>query len=189
MFDIEKATQVAAYLLWKKGGRMSSRKLMRMMYLAEKQFILEYGERLTGDKMVSMPSGPVLSSVYDCFLGGSPYWNEWICNPGKYELAINDSIDVKADDPLEALNELSKADQGILDSVFECLEKKTRWEIVELTHDPEFCPELEDPHGSSYPIRCKDLLIKNGKTEEEANAILQRIEEVDSLYTATQRLV
>ena len=168
---------------------MSYLKLMKMMYLAEKQFILKYGERLTGDKMVSMPYGPVLSSVYDCFLGGNSYWDQWISNPGKYDLSLNDSVVVKSDNPLETFDELSVADQGILDSVFECLEKKTRWEIVELTHDPEFCPEWEDPHGSSYPIRCKDLLIKNGKTEEEANAILQRIEEVDSLHTATQRLV
>ena len=168
---------------------MSSRKLMRMMYLAEKQFILEYGERLTGDKMVSMPSGPVLSSVYASFLGGSPYWNEWICNPGKYELAINDSIDVKADDPLEAFDELSVADQGILDAVFTFLEKMKPEEAARLPHNPEFCPEWKNPQGSSSPIRYRDLLLKNGKNQEEADAILQRIEEVDSLHTATQRLV
>ena len=44
MFDIRKATHVAAYLLWKRGRRMSSLKLMKMMYIAEKQFLLQYGE-------------------------------------------------------------------------------------------------------------------------------------------------
>ncbi len=139
--------------------------------------------------MVSMPYGPVLSSVYDCFLGGNPYWDKWINNPGKYDLAINDSIVVKSDDPLDTFDELSKADQDILDSVFECLEKKARWEAVELTQNPDFCPEWVDPHGSSYPIHCRDLLIKNGKTDDEADAILQRIEEVDCLHSVTKRLV
>ena len=92
MFDIRKATHVAAYLLWKRGRRMSSLKLMKMMYIAEKQFLLQYGERLTGDKMVSMPYGPVLSATYDCFMGDREYWDSWIINPGNYDLALNSSI-------------------------------------------------------------------------------------------------
>ncbi|MBS1343943.1 MAG: SocA family protein, partial [Sutterella sp.] len=94
MFDIRKATHVAAYLLWKRGRRMSSLKLMKMMYIAEKQFLLQYGERLTGDKMVSMPYGPVLSATYDCFMGDREYWDSWIINPGNYDLALNSSIKV-----------------------------------------------------------------------------------------------
>lgn len=40
MFDEKKATQVAAYLLWKRGGEMACLKLMKMMHLAEKSFCL-----------------------------------------------------------------------------------------------------------------------------------------------------
>ena len=67
MFDIKKTTHVAAYFLWKRGGQMSTLKLMQLMYLAERSFLLEHGERLTGDTMVSMPKGPALSAVCDCF--------------------------------------------------------------------------------------------------------------------------
>ena len=119
MFDVRKATQVAAYFLWRRGGKMSYLKLMKLMYLAEKQFLLQHGERLTGDKMVSM----------------------------------------------------------------------NRWQLVRLLHDSGFCPEWEDPQGSSYPIQSRSLLMKNGKTKEETDAILKRLEEVDDLHTITERLV
>ena len=189
MFDVRKATQVAAYLLWRRGGRMSYLKLMKMMYLAEKQFLLTYGERMTGDKMVSMPLGPVLSSVYDCFLGGNEYWDSWIVNPGNYDLAIKSSVQVNRNDPLDTFDELSQADKAVLDSVFENFWNKNRWDLVNLLHDPKYCPEWENPQGSSYPIHAGSLLMKNGKTKEEADAILKKIEEEDSLCDATKGLV
>ena len=115
MFDIRKATHVAAYLLWKRGRRMSSLKLMKMMYIAEKQFLLQYGERLTGDKMVSMPYGPVLSATYDCFMGDREYWDSWIINPGNYDLALNSSVKVDPADPLDTFDELSVAEKTVLE--------------------------------------------------------------------------
>lgn len=191
VFDIRKATQVAAYLLWKRGGEMSCLKLMKLMYLAEKQFLLDHGERLTGDKMVSMPMGLVLSAVYDCFTGGEePYWNSWMTKPSHHDLALNTDIMVNQDDPLDTFDELFLADQNILDKVFSEYGKMNRRELVERLQNPINCPEWEDPQGSSYPIPIppSSLLIKNGKTKEEADAVLQKLAEEDDLLTVTQGL-
>ena len=54
--------------------------------------------------------------------------------------------------------------------------------------DPDYCPEWENPQGSSYPIHIKSLLMKNGKTKEETDAILEKIREEDDLQVVTQRL-
>ena len=188
MFDIRKATHVAAYLLWKRGRRMSSLKLMKMMYIAEKHFLLQYGERLTGDKMVSMPYGPVLSATYDCFMGDREYWDSWIINPGNYDLALNSSIKVDPADPLDTFDELSVAEKTVLDSVYSKFSASNRWDLVKLLHDPDYCPEWENPQGSSYPIHIKSLLMKNGKTKEETDAILEKIREEEDLQVVTQRL-
>lgn len=188
MFDVRKATQVAAYLLWKRGGRMSYLKLMKMMYIAERQFLLQYGERLTGDKMVSMPRGPVLSETYDCFLEGRDYWNSWITNPGNYDLALVGSVSVNQNDPLDTFDELSVAEKNVLDSVFDQFGSSNRWELVRLLHDPEYCPEWEDPNGSSYPIHIDSLLMKNGKTKGESDSILEKLREEEDLQFVTQRL-
>lgn len=168
---------------------MSYLKLLKLMYIAEKEFLLKYGERLTGDKMVSMPRGPVLSSVYDC-IGNArdAYWDEWITNPGDYELALKDSVAINAEDPLDTFDELSAADKKVLDAVYDEFGQKNRWELVDLLHDPEFCPEWEDPLGSSYPIHVDSLLMRNGKTKTETDAILKKIAEEDDLLAVTKGL-
>lgn len=191
MFDIRKATHVAAYLLWKRGGEMSYLKLMKLMYLAEKKFLLEHGERLTGDEMVSMPRGPVLSAVYDCFCGGQEqYWNNWIRNPGNYNLALREEIknQINEEDPLDTFDELSEADQKVLDAVYDEYGQMNRWNLVHLLHDPKFCPEWENPNGSSYPIPPASLLMKNGKTKAESDAILEKLAEADDLQAFVQGL-
>lgn len=186
MFDLKKAAHVAAYLLWKGGGEMSSLKLMNLMYLAEKQFLLQHDERLTGDAMVSMPKGPVLSGVCDCFMGGHEYWCSWVKNPRNYNLALGDTIKVNQEDPLDTFDELSLADQKTLDAVYAEFGSMNCWQLGRLLRDPGFCPEWEDPQGSSSPIPPSALLIKNGKTEAQVDAILLKLAEEDDLLTVTR---
>lgn len=190
MFDEKKATQVAAYLLWKRGGEMAYLKLMKMMYLAEKKYLLKYGDSLMGDQMVSMPRGPVLSSVCDLFKGNrNKYWDSWIKNPGNNNLALVDSVKVKKCNPLDTFDELSTAEKKILDYVFDKCGNKNRWNLVGRLHNQKICPEWENPYGSSYPITRRSLLMKNGKSEQETEAILRSLEESEELSLIVQRLV
>ena len=56
----KKVAQVAAYLLWKNGGKMDQKKLMTLLYLSEREFLTKYGEELTGDNILATPEGIVL---------------------------------------------------------------------------------------------------------------------------------
>ncbi len=188
MFNVRKATQVAAYLIWKRGGTMSYLKLMKLMYLAEKDSLLRNEEFLTGSKLVSMPRGPVLSSVYDLFFGGNEYWDQWINNSGHYNLSLC-ARDVDENDPLETFDELSLSDQKVLDEIFERYGRMNRWDLVRILNDPEFCPEWKDPMGSSLPIRMESMFLKNGKTTDETKQILRKLEEVDDLARVTAKLL
>ena len=159
---------------------MSYLKLMKLMYLAEKNFILQYGERLTGDTFFCMPKGPVLSSTYELFSGGNEYWNSWISNCGNYELEFKQQDNVALDDPLSTFEALSPAVLAVLNEVFNQYGHMNRWDLVALTHGPT-CPEWHDPHGSSIPISLRELLSANGKSSEETQDILNKIAEFDEL--------
>ena len=65
MFREEKVAQMAAYLLQKRGGRMAYIKLMKLLYLADREYMISYGDSMSGDRAVSMKNGPVLSQTYD----------------------------------------------------------------------------------------------------------------------------
>ncbi|MDO4936747.1 MAG: hypothetical protein Q4E62_02410 [Sutterellaceae bacterium] len=60
MYQPKKAAEVAAYLLSKAGGTMSNLKLMRLMYWADRAYLLEHHSLLTGDLYIQMHSGPLL---------------------------------------------------------------------------------------------------------------------------------
>ena len=65
MFDAKKATQVAAYLLWRNGGKMDQKKLMTLLYLSEREFLTKYGEELTGDNILATHEGIILQHTND----------------------------------------------------------------------------------------------------------------------------
>lgn len=61
----DKATQTAARLLSHAGGRLPVLKLMKLLYLAERRAIVEYGRPMVFDSYCSMPHGPVMSFTLD----------------------------------------------------------------------------------------------------------------------------
>ena len=190
MFDVQKATQIAAYFIWRRGGRMSYLKLMKLMYLAEREFILKYGERLTGDRLISMRHGPVLSETYDLFKVGcqSSEWDKWIAGDKNFELSFKKMDQVNPSDPLDLFDCLSNAEVEIFDQIYEKYGHLTRWQLRDLTHTKECCPEWSDPEDSVIPISIKAILTMHGKTEEESDSILEHIREMDNVQASLKAL-
>ena len=156
VFDEEKATQAAAYLIRLKGGRIDYTALLKLLYLADRRALAETGYPITGDRMVALPHGPVLSGVYD-LIGqndptGASVWHGWIVKRGTYEVALS------GDPPADRL---SRYDTETLDAVYAEFGAMDWRALREFTHG---LPEWEDPHGSSRPIRPERILEAEGKT-------------------------
>jgi uncharacterized phage-associated protein len=65
VFDRKKAGELAAALVQLAGGSMPMLKLLKLMYLADRTSLIETGFPITGDDLVAMGNGPVLSTTYD----------------------------------------------------------------------------------------------------------------------------
>ena len=89
-FNKRKAAQAAAHLLFRHSGRLSYLLLIKLLYLADRLSLVEVGQPITGDKMVSMPHGPVLSEIYDFINWSSPedqpIWFEYISEKEGYDV-------------------------------------------------------------------------------------------------------
>lgn len=163
-FNEKKATQAAAHLLKLRGGRMSYMKLIKLLYLADREAILAWGRPITTDGYVSMDRGPVLSRVLDLATDGedpgSPSaWAASISAPSNYEVRL---MNEAGDD------ELSDAEIQLLDRIFTEHGHKSRWDLVKLTHT---LPEWIDPHGSAIAITYADILKAGGKSDLEVAAV------------------
>lgn len=170
-FNERKATQAAAHLLRLRGGRMSYLKLIKLLYLADREALLRWGRPISTDSYVSMDRGPVLSRVFDLATDGEDpgtpsIWASSITAPGSYEVELK----AEAGD-----DELSEAEIQLLDGIFAEHGRKTRWELVELTHA---LPEWIDPRGGAIAITYRDILKAGGKSDLEIAAIEEELAEL-----------
>jgi uncharacterized phage-associated protein len=169
MTDIEKLDKTTGYLLLKyKNRRLNYTKLIKELYLADKAFLAEANQTITGDSYVCMKNGPVLSQLYDFVKGRAPkdiqsYWNSRFSIDG-FELIANF-------DQFPA-GKLSRAEKAVIDNIDGKFHQAGYGDMIDYVHQHNVCPEWSDPEGSSTPIKLEDMLRSVGKTPEEIALIL-----------------
>lgn len=176
MFNEQKAAQIAAWFLSRQEGRMPHLKLMKLMYLADRQAMLTHGFPMTGDRFVAMPHGPVLSLTLSHINDEAPSsvggWDSWISDKADFVVALARETPTRED-----LDELSDADLAVMADIWSRFGHMTKYQIRDYTHDPANCPEWTDPKGSSNPIPFKTVFLRHGFAESEADAMARRISE------------
>lgn len=171
MFREDKTTQMAAAILKRSGGRIKYIHLMKMLYFADKQMLVERGMPITYDAWVSMEHGPVLSSTLDLIRtkGKQPsYWSKHITTEGNDVVLQADPGD----------DDLSLAEDAIIEKVFGEWGHVDRWEVVRASHN---LPEWNDPGQSVSPISYEEVLKVSGFTMEDTKGVLENIEMQDDL--------
>ena len=172
LFNEKKAAHVAAFFLFRGGGKMDVLKLMKLMYLAERSSLKTFGEPMIGDAPFAMEHGPVLSRTLDHingFVQSVPDgWDAWVSDKENHMLALNRQInDEKID-----LHSLSDADLEILSELWAEYGHLSGFALSDLTH--EICTEWEDPEGSSIPIPPTRILRCVGYSAEVAKELKER---------------
>lgn len=185
LFNEKRTAQAAAFLLHRAGGRLPLLKLMKLMYLAERESLRIYGEPITGDKLVSMPHGPVLSLTLEHMNGACRSieggWQTWIDDRAGHELALRDLSMIRS--PEDDLLELSDGDLEVLDSIWQKFGHYGKYQLVEYTHNGG-CPEWTDPQGSSYPIPLEKLFAVLGFSEKGVKSAVEHLSEQAKLNLA-----
>jgi uncharacterized phage-associated protein len=159
-FNQEKATATAAFLLRLRGGQMSYLKLIKLLYLADREALNRWGFNITTDRYVSMDHGPVVSNIYNLVTideRENAFWSRYITPPlGCFEVALRADVIPE--------NQLSRAEEKLLTEIFGTYGTWNRWRLRDFTHD---LPEWKDPQGSSIPISPSEILRAQGQTDEE----------------------
>jgi uncharacterized phage-associated protein len=158
-FKVRKAAQVAAFFAIAEGGSINVLKLVKLVYLADRLFMKKYDCPILNDHLVSMPHGPVNSMTYSYIDGcedGRENWDAFISDRANHIVALANPSITKDD-----LDELSKAELRVLSAVATEFKHKDGYWMRNYTH--QYCPEWEDPHGSSAPIPYERVLKYLGK--------------------------
>ncbi len=169
-FNVRKAAQVVAYFALAEGGSINVLKLMKLVYLADREFIARYDTPILNDCFVSMDHGPVNSMTYNYVQGCEDRraeWDQFVSDRANHQVAVADS---KLS--IENLDELSDAETAVLADVSSKFKSFSGYQLRDYTH--ENCPEWEDPDGSSEPIPIERILKFLGK-KKNAHAIAESI--------------
>jgi uncharacterized phage-associated protein len=180
-FNERKATEAAARFLSLRGGRMSYLKLIKLLYLLDREALLRWSRPVTTDRYVSMDNGPVVSRIYDLIREEpapetDPIWRHYISAPQGREVVL-----IAEPEPAE----LSRAEAGLIDEIYAEYGAKNRWDLVRISHE---LPEWQDPKGSAIPIEYRDILRAGQKTDAEIAAVEAELESLAAAEAMLQPL-
>lgn len=171
-FNEKKATQLASLFISMHGERMNYTRLIKLMYLVERESLLRWGRLATFDNYFSLkkgPMGPILSKTLDLAKdlepSNSAYWSNFIERKGN---------NVYLKQPRED-GELSDAEEDLVQEIYfkyghlELLEELINGVMHKL-------PEWSDPGNSREPITYKDILVAEGFSEVRIQKIEQQLQ-------------
>ena len=173
-FDELKSVQAAALIAQQPGIDMCNYlKLIKLLYLADCNSLLQTGTTITGDSFCNMKNGQVLSNVLRCIKEPKLFqiWNGYFSKNEYKVLLISDPGD----------SELSDFDVDILLSLSKEFEKYTWGEMIEYHHK---LPEWRDPGEGRYLLDPIDVLRARGVDDE----IILEFESQNEYIQSVQRM-
>jgi len=181
-FNLERTAQAAAVLLREtEGWRMPYIRLIKLLYLADRESIQETNFPITGDDLYAMEHGPVLTLTLDLLRGrmvtpaareAMPIWKQWIRTVADYDVEL-------VADP--GYRKLSRYEIRKLKEIAGRYADQDHWSLIDELHNT--LPEWRETYqfdGSSSRIDERKLLEVLG-LGEQADEILAEAASYQSL--------
>jgi uncharacterized phage-associated protein len=167
-FNFEKTLQATGVLLGLDGDRMEYMRLLKLLYIADREMLAETGAPITGDRALAMRHGPVLSQVYDLIKGQAARAGEW----EHYVRSVNHNVELR--NPI-GRGKLNRAEVEKLQEVTERYQDDTVWDICGETHEfPEWKRNYVE--NTSATITWEEALEAQGKAD-----IIEAVEKEEEL--------
>ncbi|MES2076349.1 MAG: type II toxin-antitoxin system antitoxin SocA domain-containing protein [Pseudomonadota bacterium] len=180
IFDEKKASQAAAYLLLRSGGRMPALKLLALLYLAERLSFQLHSEPLIGDCLVSLSHGPTLSITCQHMNGELAStidgWGSWLAFSVGKDIRLQDGV---LNSQVDDLLELSDSDLDILEKTWSTFGHMSQHELLAYTQ--ENCSEWQNPGALMIPISHNNLFDALGFSQERKRDSLALLEERNAI--------
>lgn len=180
-YNPRKAAQAAAYMVrLAPQGKIDVYALIKMLYLADRKALIERGRPITGDAMVSMPHGPVLSWTYDEAKAPeeiqNQFWRDYLSEREDNLVSLR-----RGDAPTD---ELSEYERKTIEGVYREYSQLHFGDLKKLTHS---LPEYTDPNGSSLPIDPALILKEAGWSDEDIQDALVSANEEHFIHSLCVR--
>jgi uncharacterized phage-associated protein len=150
-FRSRKAAQASTLFLNKSSGRIDKLKLIKLLYMCERDSIRIRGRPIFYDEFYSLEHGPICSNALDAINGklDVSIWSEYLAKKTDRDIYIVPKVNEYD------LDELSTSDIDIITAVWGRLGGMTAREIRNWTH--QNCPEYREIESGRLPIQLDDI--------------------------------
>lgn len=157
-FNVEKAIATMMVFL-RRLGPMDKLKLIKLLYLADRDCFLVEGHPITGDTPFAMDHGPVPSACLDVLNGEIP-------SQAFSFLHVRDTeVSLDPNPPSDPTYLLTAEEAGVIEQTLQKYGSLTTSQLYRLVHE---LPEYKDAHlpGTSAPIPFAKILQYHGSQEQ-----------------------
>ena len=182
-FNAKKAVQAAAVLLKHSPGlQMPYLRLLKLLYIAERESLREVMRPVVGGRTVAMRQGPLHSDVYNLIKKQDDPWVNHI-RLDEYDVEL-------ISDPGDS--ELCDFEVELLSRIAEMYRGFTEWQLVDLTHGFEEWIKTYPDHEArtSHPIHLSDILDAVGLHDQKQAILIEIRREMreDRAFRKTQAI-
>ncbi len=141
--------------------------MIKLLYLADREYITDWCNSITTDSYVSMDNGPVTSKIYDLIkdshIDNGTYWASLIRTVGYNAVLIKEPDEYDRLSPME-MEVIAKTNQRFAES--------GEWDVVRFCH--ENLAEWQNPSGSTIQITIEDI-IRAAKDEKDVDECIEEM--------------
>ena len=186
-FNLAKTIEAVGVILKEHDHRASRLRLLKLLYIADRERLEQSGRTITGDHPCAMEHGPVLTRTYDLIKGTSTdqeVWDRYFARHpyGGHEVMLIDSPGVGV---------LSRHEVEKLVNVCRRYEGVSEWDLSRYTHIfPEWQRAYSNRHCDRTSVRISDealleavgrgqdktRLLNESASEDEWAAMLESLE-------------
>lgn len=145
---------------------LSRFKIVKLIYLADKEHLNQYGRPITFDTMVAMENGPVASMTYDILKQDKRRGIDYARLP--FDYTKKGKLDY-IENPKRAINKklFSKSDLAILDKIIEKYGGMSSGGLWDLTHEHAAYKNAWQSRGDkkSVTMRFEDIIEDDSKKD------------------------
>jgi len=149
-YNAQKAAQVILWLLHKHGGRMDRLKLVKLVFLADREHLLKFGRPIVGGEYWNMPLGPLSSELLDHVKGGL---NDV---PMPFDVASPCHIETRA---AVDEDELSESDMDILTETNKKYGNYSSLRLSHMTHQMSLWKDNAPGRGGRNPLPYENFFL------------------------------
>lgn len=175
-FDINKAAQSAYFFLSHAGGELEILKLVKLLYLADRESLKQRRTVIIGGTYYSLKHGPITSEALDLIDDGTR------TGDSPWELLISDRannrVGIRAE--LKNYDALAESELRVLTEVWDTFGGKGKWELVDWTH--AHCEEWSNPGTGRIKISARKLAESFNWKESEIDDFEAELETRNRLH-------